>query len=232
MTKRWTAYKMAISDIVNGTFTDDGFVQFGNLQVNRVRIMGTVVSKFTADDRKYGFFIVDDGTETIRVRSFEDNLKLIEKVNIGDIVDVIGRIRRYEDEIYIIPEGVQVIDDPNWVILRKLELMKQKKEMPKEAPQQEETPKEETNSNEEMIVEEVVEEVVEAKLPAGQTTLTESPRQKVIKLIKELDKGEGAEVSKIIERIGDEKVVESALTELMNEGELFEPRPGKVKLLE
>ncbi|MCD6575618.1 MAG: hypothetical protein J7K73_00470 [Nanoarchaeota archaeon] len=227
MTKRWTAYKMAIANIVNGNFTEDGFVQFGNLQVNRVRIMGTVVSKFIADDRKYGFFIVDDGTETIRVRSFEDNLKLIEKAKVGDIVDVIGRIRKYEDEIYVIPESVQIIKDPNWIILRKLELMKQKKEMPKA---------ETTEGNvvgEEVIVEEVVEEeIVETKLPEGQTTLFESPRQKVIKLIKELDKGEGAEVSKIIEKMGDEKVVENVLTDLMNEGELFEPRPGKVKLLE
>ena len=218
---------MAIANIVNGNFTEDGFVQFGNLQVNRVRIMGTVVSKFIADDRKYGFFIVDDGTETIRVRSFEDNLKLIEKAKVGDIVDVIGRIRKYEDEIYVIPESVQIIKDPNWIILRKLELMKQKKEMPKA---------ETTEGNvvgEEVIVEEVVEEeIVETKLPEGQTTLFESPRQKVIKLIKELDKGEGAEVSKIIEKMGDEKVVENVLTDLMNEGELFEPRPGKVKLLE
>jgi len=231
MTKRWTAYKMNVADIVNGNFTEDGFVQFGNLQVNRVRIMGTVVSKFVADTRKYGFFIIDDGTETMRVRSFEDNLKLIEKVKVGDIVDVIGRIRKYEDEIYIIPESVQIIDDPNWVILRKFELMKQKKEMPEEKQSSDEITS--TNSRPESVVSEVVEEeVIEEKLPEGQTTLFESPRQKVIKLIKEFDKGEGAEVSKLVEKIGDEKVVENVLTDLMNEGELFEPRPGKVKLLE
>jgi RPA family protein len=230
MTKRWTAYKMAIADIVNGNYTDDGFVQFRNLQVNRVRIIGTVVSKFVADDRKYGFFIVDDGTETIRVRSFEDNLPLIEKVKIGDIVDVIGRIRKYEDEIYIIPESVQIIDNPNWIILRKLELMRQKKELPKTEDHVE-------SNEEEIVLEEVEEEIVienpeDKKLPEGQTTLVESPRQKVVKLIKELDKGEGAEVSKIIEKVGDENTVETVLTDLMNEGEIFEPRPGKVKLLE
>ncbi len=226
MAKRWTAYKMAITDIVNGNFTEDGFVQFGTLQVNRVRILGTVVSKFISDSKKYGFFIIDDGTETIRVRSFEDQLDLVEKVKIGNIVDVIGRIRKYEDEIYVIPEIVVIIDNPNWEILRKLELIKQKKEMPKTES------KVETKKEDEVVEEVIEEEVVEEKLPEGQTTLFESPRQKVVNLIKELDKGEGAEVSKIIEKIGDEKVVESVLTDLMNEGELFEPRPGKVKLLE
>ena len=89
MAKRWTAYKMNIKDIVGGNYTEDGFVKFGNLQANRVRVMGTVVSKLIGDSRKYGFFILDDGTETIRVRAFEDQLSLIEKVEIGDIVDIV-----------------------------------------------------------------------------------------------------------------------------------------------
>ncbi|MCD6546968.1 MAG: hypothetical protein J7K22_00220 [Nanoarchaeota archaeon] len=215
MTKRWTAYKMSIANIVNGDFTEDGFVNYKGLQVHRVRIMGTVVSKFVADDRKYGFFVIDDGTETIRIRAFEDSLDLINKVEIGDIVDVFGRLRKYEDEIYVIPEIVVKINDPNWEILRKLELIKQDKQL----------------ENQEFVEEEIVVETKESK--DTQTTLFESPRQKVVNTIRELDKGDGVEISEVIQKAGLEKdVVENVLTDLMNEGEIFEPRAGKVKLLE
>ena len=206
---------MSIANIVNGDFTEDGFVNYKGLQVHRVRIMGTVVSKFVADDRKYGFFVIDDGTETIRIRAFEDSLDLINKVEIGDIVDVFGRLRKYEDEIYVIPEIVVKINDPNWEILRKLELIKQDKQL----------------ENQEFVEEEIVVETKESK--DTQTTLFESPRQKVVNTIRELDKGDGVEISEVIQKAGLEKdVVENVLTDLMNEGEIFEPRAGKVKLLE
>lgn len=193
MVKRWVAYKMAIMDIVESDYKD-GAIQFGNLQINRVRVMGTVVSKFISDDKNYGFFVLDDGTETIRVRAF-DNINLIEKVKVGDVADVVGRIRKYEDEIYVLPEIVVKIEDPNWIFLRKLELIRQKMEI------------------------DVEEEIVE------------TPKQKIMRIIKELDKGDGVDVSVLNKEIGDEKIVEDVLTELKNEGEIFEPRVGKVKLL-
>ena len=120
MTKRWTAYKIAIRDLVNGDYSSEGFIKYGKLEVNRAWILGSIVAKFVSEDRKYGFFVIDDGTETIRVRSFEDSLPLIEKTTVGDIVDVTGRLRKYNEELYVIPESVQKIDDPNWIILRSL----------------------------------------------------------------------------------------------------------------
>ena len=221
MAKRWTAYKMNIKDIVGGNYTEDGFVKFGNLQANRVRVMGTVVSKLIGDSRKYGFFILDDGTETIRVRAFEDQLSLIEKVEIGYIVYIIGRLRKYDEEIYIIPEIVVKIEDPNWEILRKLELEKQRKKMLERRIK--------SSEPEELIVQE---EIVEKEVIEGNSSDAEGPRQKVIRLIRENDKGKGTEVSLLNEEVGNKEVVLQVLTDLMNEGEIFEPRPGKVKLLE
>ncbi len=224
MTKRWTAYKMNIYDIVKGSYAEDGFVKFGNLQVNRVRVMGTVVSKLIGDSGKYGFFVLDDGTETIRIRAFEDQLHLIEKVEIGDIVDVIGRLRKYEDELYIIPEIVVKIDNPNWEILRKLELIEQKRRMSKNESN-------DASSDKILVQEEIVEEeIIEDN--SRKNDNIESPRQKVIRLIRENDKGKGTEVLLLNEALGDKTLVLQVLTDLMNEGEIFEPRPGKVKLLE
>jgi RPA family protein len=221
MTKRWTAYKMWIKDVVEGTYTEDGFINFHDLQANRVRILGTVVMKFIGDDRRYGFFILDDSTETIRVRSFEDTVGLIDKVNVGDIVDVVGRIRKYDNEIYVIPEIVKKIDDPNFELLRKLELISQDKRFRAVVKKEDVYPLPEPTQASDSTVGETVEEDV-----------VESPKQKVIKLIKELDKGDGVNSESLISRSGlDENVVENIINDMMNDGDIFEPRAGKIKLL-
>lgn len=226
MTKRWTAYKMHIKDIVNGNYSGEGFISFGQLQVNRVRIMGTVVQKFIAEDNGYGFFILDDGTETIRVRSFKDSVDLIKTVEIGDMIDVFGRVRKYEEEIYVIPEILRKVEEPNFYILRKLELKKQDKKIIKaEAPK----PAEAKHAEQ---PDEIVEELIDTgavKPHAGEAV---NPRRKVVDCIAGFDKGEGVEVDKLMKGCGlSEEIVERVLTDLMNEGEIFEPRAGKVKIL-
>jgi len=221
MTKRWTAYKMWIKDVAEGNYTEDGFINFHNLQANRVSILGTIVMKFIGDDRRYGFFILDDGTETIRVRSFEDTVGLIDKANVGDIVDVVGRIRKYDNEIYVIPEIVKRIEDPNFELLRKLELMSQDKRFGAVVKKEDVYPLPEPQQASNSTGGETVEEDV-----------VESPKQKVIKLIRELDKGDGANSESLISKSGlDKNVVENIINDMMNDGDIFEPRAGKIKLL-
>jgi RPA family protein len=233
MNKRWIAYKLNVKDIVDGRYTDDGFIEHGDMQVNRVRLMGTVVQKFLAEDKRYGFFVIDDGTDTIRIRSFQDSFELIQNAEIGDIADVFGRIRKYEEEIYIIPEIVRKITDPNLWVLRKIELQKQQEKLAPKA----ETPKEEKRTTikikETIIEEEVIEEVIDnAPKPQAKGTDNLNPRQKVISCIAKFDKGEGVDLEQLGKICGmDESIVDNVLTDLMNEGEIFEPRAGKVKIL-
>ena len=212
--KRWIAYKLDIYDIVNSEHVENNSVKVWNKKIKRVKLMASVVSKMISDEDTYGFLVVDDGTETLRVRCFENNLDLIKSVEIGDIADIIGRIREYEGEIYVIPESILKIENPNLLILRKLELLKQKKEM----------------SGVDSVLE-VTEERIESEEISG-GNIPENPREKIMKLIKELDLGEGVDISTIKERFNDEEKVESLLKELSNEGEIFEPRPEKIKLLE
>ena len=215
MTKRWTAYKIEIADIIKSVYSEEGFIIFNNKQIQRVRILGTIVARFFSDEKTYGFIVLDDGTETIRVKAYKEQANMLEDLNVGDIVEVFGRVKEYEDEIYLVPENIVHIEDPNWEILRKFELAKQKEE---ENNVQYENQKEktETLSNEEL---DIVEEMIE------------SPRQKIMDLIQKLDKGEGTLISELKTAYGDETAIETTITELMNEGEIFEPRPGKVKLL-
>ena len=59
-----------------------------------------------------------------------------------------------------------------------------------------------------------------------------TPRKKVVDCISGFDKGEGVEIDTLKTSCGlDSEMVEKILTELMNEGEIFEPRAGKVKIL-
>jgi len=87
-----------------------------------------VVRKFINEDESYGFLILDDGTETIRVKVWREDVELIEQFEEGDIVDVFGRVREFGEEIYIVPEIIVKVNDPNWEILRELEIINDKLE--------------------------------------------------------------------------------------------------------
>lgn len=76
---------------------------YHNNPINRVRVFGTVTSKYSAPTRtgkKYATISLDDGSDTIRVKAWGEVEKLL-NVNEGDIVDVLGRVRYYNDEFYI-----------------------------------------------------------------------------------------------------------------------------------
>ena len=61
-------------------------VDCGNLQISRVNIIGTVVNKFIADDRRYGFITIDDGSACIRAKTFAADNNLISNVQKGSLV--------------------------------------------------------------------------------------------------------------------------------------------------
>ncbi|MCS4541224.1 MAG: OB-fold nucleic acid binding domain-containing protein [Euryarchaeota archaeon] len=170
--RRLTAYKVHVKELINGEFyPSEGeyepsylLTPFG-LRVSRARILGTVVYKFLADDGNPLFIRVDDGTETIRVWCFEEKRALLEEANIGDIVDIIGRVKEREGEVYLVGELITKIEDPNWELLRELELLSLKvgKPIKKKAiklPEKVVVPKkiEPKPTLEEIVVEESVEE--------------------------------------------------------------------------
>ncbi len=111
MIERNTAFKTRIKDVVDGR------------AIFRVRVLGTVVSKYLSEDKKFASITMDDGSETISIRVFKEDVCLIEGVEPGDIVDVVGKIDEYNDERYINAESINVIDDPNWELVFNLELI-------------------------------------------------------------------------------------------------------------
>lgn len=123
---RLTARKVQIKDVIAGNYyQQEGFdpnyiiTPYG-LRVSRARILGTVVDTYINDDESYGAVTIDDGSETIRAKFFQD-LGMMEDAEEGDIVEVIGKVKKYDDEIYVNPELI-LPRSPNYELLRAVEL--------------------------------------------------------------------------------------------------------------
>jgi len=204
--ERMTAIKVKISDLMSGEWVkkegmEPSFVVTKNGEkVSRARIMATVVSKFISEDGNFGSITLDDGTDTIRAKCFKD-LKVLQTVETGNLVDIIGKVREYNEEIYILPEIIKKVEDPNMELLRKLEIMHKIKHLGK----QPETP---------------------AKTVPE--TAKEELRKTVLDIISSAQ--DGIEYTKLIEQSGaPEAEVEKVINDLLAEGICYEPTPGKIR---
>ena len=242
--KRQTAFKARISDIASGKYVkEEGWqpnyvVTQSGRKVSRVNLAAVVISPPT-DETGFMNAQVDDGSGSISIRVF-DNPKLLQGINIGDLLFVIGRPRQYGSETYVLAEIARKIEDKRWMELRKLELEKEGgKETGGEAVSIEDLkqePKAEPQKPVETETITVEEEVVGDALSAPKKI--EKPEEKagptlpekVYALIKELDAGSGADFEGVVAKAGEnsEKIIKS----LLMEGEIFEVSPGKLKVLE
>jgi hypothetical protein len=220
LSERDTAFKVSIRDITEGRFSksksrwEPSYVLTPlDENVSRVRVMGTVVARFVSEDQKYASLTLDDGSDTIAVKAFRDSVGLLLGVKPGDIVDVVGKVKEYAGEKYINAESAWRVEDPNWELVRRLELLIKrrgagKKTLPPEKPVE--------VSREEV---EVAEEVVK-----------EEPKILLLNLIEELDEGEGVKYVTLLKESGlSEEAMETTLNELMQDGEVYEPKIGRFK---
>ena len=103
--KRLTAKKASIKEIISGKFVKrEGFQSsyvLTNLgrKLSRVRVLGLIVDKFISPDERYATITLDDSTDTIRCKAFI-NTKIFDGFGPGDFVDVFGKLREYNGEVY------------------------------------------------------------------------------------------------------------------------------------
>jgi len=243
---RSTAFKLKIEDLVNGRYVRsvDGtepshLLTTWDQRVSRARVLGTVVEKFVRDDQGYATLRLDDGSETISIRAWREGVKELMEFKVGDLIDVIGRVREFEGEIYLVPELIVRVGDPNWELVRELEVLRarklalaqgkrpQLKAEPKLAPRQ---------LNIELPapppgVEPVVEKLEEAEEPPLPEVPDET-KKKVLLALEKLDKGDGATPADLAAELDlPRETVEDALRVLIVDGEIFEPRAGKFRRL-
>ena len=146
----------------------------------------------------------------------------MEDIEIGETVLLVGKVREYNSQVYIVPEIIKPLSSPEWVELRKKELSRlygEREVRVQETPKPEEK-KEESPQQDEIKVEEV-------------SMSGNSDRQKILNIIENLDKTEGSDLIEVIQESKlDEESANILIQELLKEGEIFEIKPGKLKIIE
>ncbi len=195
---------------------DPGYISVRNLHVSRVNIIATVVEKFFKDDQSYASVLVDDSSGYLSLKLWKENTKLFTPLNIGDLILLVGKVREYNNTIYVSPDIVKRLDNPAWAKLRRTELVQLYGQPALVAQEQESIrnePSPETIVQEERVTEEPV-----------------NKRQIILDLIETLSSPEGADRMHIIlqSRIPE---ADALIQELIKEGEIFEASPGKLKIM-
>jgi len=128
--KRNVAFKYRIGDLLIGKPIIDGerfsFLELGDKKIIRTNIIANVVDKYNSEgEKKYSFITLDDGSGQIKAKSFGDDIIKMQDLNQGDTITIIGVLRHFNNEIYISPEIIK-IQEPKYLLARKLELEKQR----------------------------------------------------------------------------------------------------------
>ncbi len=202
--KRKTARKILIKDILTATYIKrPGWEPSGILtQYGEISRVEIMGIVVSLEEDNTLSFLLDDGSGNIQIRFFDNNEK-VDKISLGDLICVIGRPREWENSKYIVPEIVKKINDKKWFEIHKLEIKLQSKKEKIKLP-----------------VEQEEEQLIET-----------GPYQKILNVIAILDKGDGADIQEIINHVKIDNC-EIIINSLIEDGEVFEISPGKVKLLE
>lgn len=196
--KRNTAYKMRIGDIlkakpimVDGKFL---FLELGDKQISRVNILANVVDKYISEgEKKYATITVDDASGQLKLKSFGEDIGILKERLQGDTVQIVGVVREYNNEIYLLPEVVKKVD-PEWLLVRKLEIQKSRKDLP-----------------------------LKDNAPL---------RDIVLEKIKGSEIDDGINVDKLILDIeASPDLINGEVKRLLEDGLIYEPRPGRLRYL-
>ncbi len=228
--QRQVAFKIWISNLNNGTFVKgskngESFipscVELKDSNISRVNLVATIVDIFKSEDGNYFSFTLDDGSGTIRIKAFNEDTNNLLNFEKGDNVLVVGRVREYQEELYLSPEIVKKVTDPNIELIRKAELLniygKPEKEVLISRTQFVTAQNQNNNSSTES--------------PQVQDASHEELRQKIINYLMANDDS-GAELSslsKILDK--DDTTTEAVVKELLTEGEIYENKPGHYKAI-
>ncbi|MHA2304232.1 MAG: hypothetical protein ACXACU_02480 [Candidatus Hodarchaeales archaeon] len=172
----------------------------------RVWIMGVVTQKYSGENNYIGL-MVEDGSAGIIAKSWDGKL---DSYNQWDKVELLGQIQISEkdDEIdvFLNPELIHSISDDNWFLVHRLKIIQQLNE---------------ANMNVEMK---------NAKISGVDLGIVsiDDLKTKLIDTVRNLDSGKGVSYDQIVKMYPniDEEQIDSAITDLLESGEFFEPRAG------
>jgi len=206
--KRETAYKIKIGDLLraNQIFEESEaqnkrlqFVELGDKKILRINIVANIIDKYNSEtESKFATITIDDGSGQIRARVFGEDINKFENLNQGDTIILIGLLRSYNQELYIMPEIIKK-QNPKYLLVRKLELEK-------------ETPK---------------------PITPEQKKEVKALRDEIIDKIKSSEENEGIDKDEIIMSLknNNPQIITQEINKLLEEGIIYEPKPGRVRYL-
>jgi RecG-like helicase len=201
--KRHTAFKLRVGDILMGKPVMNGdrfsFLELGNKNIVRVNVVGNIVDKYeSSSESKYVNLTLDDGSGQIKIKTFGEDSDRFSRFSQGQTVVIIGTLRFWNNELYIAPELIKE-QDPRYLLVRKLELEKEKSKN---------------------------------KDPLGRDEII-AVKDRILRAIKNAEEEGGIEKDLLIMNLKDisPHIINQEVQKMLEEGIIFEPRPGKVRYL-
>lgn len=221
--QRQIAYKVQIVDILRGSmvFEADRFlgVDSEGKRIGRVNMIANVIDKYSNPEKQFASLTLDDGSGQIRLKGFSDSFAILSQPMIGDTVYVIGVMRFFNNELYVMPELIRSVT-PKWLTVRKLELgieEIQRTNAPAEI-------RKESVMAKNPVIDSPIVTQQKIELPKTVSSQVSSPKLNVLGLIK---KDKEIDMERIIIALNvplaDLNVI---VKELIAEGEIYESRPG------
>lgn len=232
--ERETAKICSVQRLLSGSYVkQEGWkpnhVDLGDCTVSRINIIGVVVEKPEAHS-----FMLDDGTGTVSVTDF-DRSRQTKDLEVGDPVLVIGKPRIFQQNLFIaceIAQSKQLKENPLWLTVRKKRLQDESpgEIQGKQSQGKEEEPVAGDSHEQEASTNSLSEETPLPAQSRSQDKHQEPTGDDVINFLKENDDGQGCDIDLITEHFGQN--IEETIHTLITMGEVYEIRPGKIKVLE
>lgn len=227
--KRETAYKLRIGDLLSGTpIVEDipqeaapdptqamssgatkerfRFLELGDRKIVRVNIIANIIEIYNSgSERRYASTTIDDATGQIRIKAFGDDVAMFDNLSQGDTILVIGILRSYNREIYIMPEIIKKAD-PKYLLIRKLEIEKALG---------------------------IKKQIIGSSQPISEPGKPLGAREQIIEMIKAGSQNGGISTEEIILKVksAQPEVINNEILHLLEDGLIYEPRPGIVRWL-
>ncbi|MBN2330342.1 MAG: hypothetical protein JXC85_00865 [Candidatus Aenigmarchaeota archaeon] len=205
--QRQTAMRVRIVDLVSGEWVrkegmEPSYVITPRKEtVSRAKIVGTVVSKFISEDGNFASVTIDDSTATMQGKQWKET-ELVTGVNPGDLVTMIGKVREYEGNIYMVPEIIRKVGPGEEALARLHVLAKLGK--PAGEAESGGRPQEQKKADGDQL------------------------RKSILKTIEASE--DGIKYSDLVKKAQvPEEELEGVINELLGEGICYEPTPGKIK---
>lgn len=204
--KRHIAYKQRIGALLSGQPVIENerflYLNAGEKQIIRVNVVGNIVDKYeNQGEKKYSFFTLDDGSGQIKLKVFGEDADKFSRVTQGQTVLVIGVLRSFNNEVYVSPEIIRKID-ARYLLVRKIE------------------------------IEKIDSQKYISQSPEIKRKQFLDAKDKILELIKNSEENSGITVEELSLKLSiSQEIINQEIQKLLENGTIFEPRPGKLRWL-